>query len=304
MDRIHLISVFVAVVDTGGFAGAARKLNLSPPVVTRAINELEADLGVRLLTRTTRVVRVTEAGARYAEDCRRIISELAEADRSVSGLHSSPRGHLTVTAPGWLGALYITPIVTEYLLRYPEVKASCWFLDRMVNLIEEGVDVAIRVAELPDSSMQASRVGSMRLVMVASPEYLQRRGDPKSIADLEGHDIVLASAVAPGIELRLRDGEQVRALRIRPRMSTTNNETAVAATASGFGITQQMLYKVAQPLAQGKLKIILPDFEPNPLPISVLHREGRHPSQKVRAFLDLLIQRLRSNPALQDGVQA
>lgn len=304
MDRIHLISVFVSVVDTGGFAGAARKLQLSPPAVTRAVNELEASLGVRLLTRTTRVVRVTEAGARYAEDCRRILADLVEADRSVSGLHSSPRGRLTVTAPGWLGALYITPIVTEYLHRYPEVTATCWFLDRMVNLIEEGVDVAIRVAELPDSSMQASRVGSMRLVMVASPEYLERRGEPRTIAELEDHDIVMAGAVAPGAELRLRDQGQLRAVRVRPRMSTTNNETAVAATASGFGITQQMLYKVAKPLAQGKLKIILPKFEPAPLPVSVLHREGRHPSQKVRAFLDLLIQRLRENPAMHDTAES
>lgn len=138
MDRLHLINVFVAVVDANGFAGAARKLNISPPAVTRAINELEAHLGARLLTRTTRVVRVTEAGARYVEDCRRILTELAEADESVSGLHGTPRGRLTLTAPALFGTLHVTPIVTEYLQRFPGVNASCWFLDRVVNLTDEG----------------------------------------------------------------------------------------------------------------------------------------------------------------------
>ena len=130
MDQLHLINVFVAVVDTNGFAGAARKLNISPPAVTRAINELESHLGVRLLTRTTRVVRVTEAGARYGEDCRRILAELAEADQSASGAHGSPHGRLTLTAPVLFGCKFVTPIVTEYLQRYPEVSAACWFLDR------------------------------------------------------------------------------------------------------------------------------------------------------------------------------
>ena len=150
MDRLHLISVFVAVVDASSFAGAARKLGLSPPAATRAINELERALGVRLLTRTTRVVRVTEAGARYVEDCRRILAELADADESARGAHGEPRGHLSVTAPVLFGALYVTPVLTEYLQIHTGVTASGLFLDRVVNLVEEGVDVAVRIAELPD----------------------------------------------------------------------------------------------------------------------------------------------------------
>ena len=161
MDRLQLINIFVTVVDTGGFAGAARKLNVSPPVVTRAINELEAHLGVRLLTRTTRVVRVTEAGARYAEDCRVILAQLSDADEAVGGLHSVPRGRLTVTAPVGFGAMYVTPVVTEYLSQYPDVNVSCWFMDRLVNMLDEGVDIGVRIGELPDSSMQAIRVGKM-----------------------------------------------------------------------------------------------------------------------------------------------
>jgi len=299
MDKHHLISVFVAVVDAGGFAGAARKLSVSPPVITRAVNELEETLGVRLLTRTTRVVRVTEAGARYAEDCRRILAALAEADESASGQHGAPQGQLTITAPGWFGARYITPIVTEYLEQYPQVRASCWFLDRVVNMVEEGVDVAVRIAELPDSSLQAIPVGRMRVVCCASPAYLARHGAPRKLSDLASHNVVCAGAVAPGNELRFSESGKSRVLKVQPRLATTTNESAIAAAVSGFGLTQQMLYKVAEPLAAGQLQEILCEFEPPALPVHVLHREGRYASRRVRAFLDLAIERLRALPALR-----
>lgn len=205
MDRLHLINVFVAVVDAAGFAGAARKLNISPPAVTRAINELEGHLGVRLLTRTTRVVRVTEDGARYADDCRRILAELAEADDAVSGKHGSPHGRLTITAPVLFGAKFVTPIVTEYLTRYPQVSASCWFMDRIVNMMDEGIDVAVRIGELPDSSMQAVQVGRVRRVICAAPSYLEKHGIPQTPDELAAHCIVSASAVTPTAEWRLMD---------------------------------------------------------------------------------------------------
>ena len=299
MDKHHLISVFVAVVDANGFAGAARKLKVSPPVVTRAINELEETLGVRLLMRTTRVVRVTEAGARYADDCRRILAELAEADESASGHHGAPQGQIAITAPGWFGAKFITPIVTEYLDQFPKVSATCWFLDRLVNMVEEGVDVAVRIADLPDSSLQAISVGRMRVVTCASPAYLSRHGAPGSLADLASHNIVSAGAVAPGHELRFSQDGRSRVVKLQPRLATTTNESAVAAAVTGFGITQQMLYKVAEPLARGELQEVLSDFEPPALPVHVLHREGRYASRRVRAFLDLAIERLRALPELQ-----
>jgi len=298
VDRLHLINVFTAVVDANGFAGAARKLNISPPAVTRAISELEAHLGVRLLTRTTRVVRVTDAGARYVEDCRRILAELAEADESVSGLHGAPRGRLTLTAPVLFGALYVTPIVTEYLQRYPEVTASCWFLDRVVNMMDEGVDIAVRIGELPDSSMQAIRVGKVRRVICAAPSYLERHGEPQSPDELAAHTIVSASGVTPAPEWRLVENGAARIVKLQPRMITTSNDSAVAAAVAGFGLSRLMSYQVAEHVREGRLKILLSEFETAPLPVQLVHREGRHASQKARAFLDLAIERLRASPAL------
>ncbi|MCF8167880.1 MAG: LysR family transcriptional regulator, partial [Rhodoferax sp.] len=291
MDRFHLINVFVAVVDTHGFAGAARKLNMSPPAVTRAINELETHLGLRLLTRTTRTVRVTDAGERYVQDCKRILAEMLEADESVSGMHSSPRGRLTITAPVLFGGMYVTPIVTEYLNRYPEVSASCLFLDRVVNLLDEGADVAVRIGELPDSTMQAIRVGQVRRVICASPQYLAEHGIPISPDDLQAHTIISASRVTPNPEWKLVENGVPRSIRLQARMITTTNDSALAAAVGGFGVTRLLSYQVAEYLRAGKLKTVLPDFEPNALPVHVVHREGRQAPQRVRAFLDLAIER-------------
>jgi DNA-binding transcriptional LysR family regulator len=298
VDRFHLINVFVAVVDANGLAGAARKLNMSPPAVTRAINELEAQLGLRLLTRTTRTVRVTDAGERYVQDCRRILAEMREADESVSGLHASPRGRLTITAPVLLGGMYVTPIMTDYLSRYPEVSASCLFLDRVVNLIDEGVDVAVRIGELPDSSMQAIRVGHVRRVICASPDYLAKHGIPTSPDDLHVHTIVSASSVTPNPEWKLMDKGAARTVRVQARMITTTNDSAVAAAVVGFGLTRLLSYQVAEHLHTGRLKTVLTDFEPDALPVHVVHREGRQAPQRVRAFLDLAIERLRQDTTL------
>lgn len=298
MDQLHLIRVFVAVVDTNGFAGAARKLNMSPPAVTRAINELEANLGVRLLTRTTRVVLVTESGVRYAQDCRRILSELTEADESVMGLHGSPRGQLTITAPVLFGAKFVTPVVTEYLRRYPQVNASCWFLDRVVNMMDEGIDLAVRIGDLPDSSMQAIRVGHVRKVICAAPSYLAQHGQPNTPQDLTSHCIVSASAVTPSPEWRLVENGESCIVKLRPRLSVTSNDAAVNAAIDGFGIVRMMSYQVADHVRDGQLKILLSEFEQPELPVHLVHREGRHASQKARVFLDLAIERLRANPAL------
>jgi DNA-binding transcriptional LysR family regulator len=298
VDRLHLIAVFVAVVDTKGFAGAARKLAISPPAVTRAINELETSLGVRLLTRTTRVVRVTEAGERYVEDCRRILAELAEADESVAGLHGAPRGRLTLTAPALFGTRVVTPIVTEYLQRYPEVSASCWFLDRVVNLMEEGVDIAVRIGELPDSSLQAVRVGQVRRLICGAPAYLAQHGTPQTPDDLAAHSIVSAISIAPSPEWRLVRRGETRAVKLQPRLTVTTNDAAVVAAVGGFGLTRRLSYQVADELRDGCLQTVLDDWEPPASPVHVVHREGRHASRKARAFLDLAIERLRAHPAL------
>lgn len=299
MDRLHLITVFVAVVDANGFAGAARKLGISPPAVTRAISELEAHLGVRLLTRTTRVVRVTEPGARYADDCRLILAQLAEADESVTGMQTTPRGHLTVTAPVLFGAKFVAPIVTEYLRHNAEVVASCWFLDRVVNMLDEGADVGVRIGELPDSSMQATVVGRVRRVICASPRYLEQRGTPGSPDDLPSHTIISATAVTPTPEWRLTQNGESRHIKLQPRMITTSNDSALAASLSGFGITRLLSYQVAEYVRDGSLQILLDEFELPPLPVQVVHREGVHASKKARSFIDLVVERLRANPNLR-----
>ena len=298
MDRFHLITLFVAVVDANGFAGAARKLSISPPAVTRAVNELENHLGLRLLTRTTRTLRVTDAGERYVQDCRRILAEMAEADESVTGLHSAPRGRLTLSAPALFGRIFVTPIVTEYLQRYPEVAATCLFLDRVVNLLDEGVDVAIRIGELPDSSLQAVRVGQVRRLICASPAYLKNHGCPLTPDDLHQHAIVSASSVTPHPEWRLVDKGTVRSVRLQARMTTTTNDSAVAAVVGGFGLTRLLSYQVAAHLREGRLQAVLSEYESTPLPVHVVHREGRQASQRVRAFIDLAIERLRSDEYL------
>jgi DNA-binding transcriptional LysR family regulator len=298
LDRLHLINVFVAVVDAHGFAGGARKLGMSPPAVTRAIIELETHLGVRLLTRTTRVVRVTEAGARYADDCRHILAQLAEADESVAGMQATPRGQLTITAPVLFGAKFVAPIVTEYLQRHAEVVATCWFLDRVVNLLDEGADVGIRIGELPDSSMQATSVGKVRRVICAAPGYLERHGTPLTPADLQSHTIISASPVTPTSDWRLMEGGDSRIVKLQPRMTTTSNDSALAAALSGFGITRLLSYQVAECLQAGSLQVLLADYEPPPMPVHVVHREGQHASKKARGFIDLVVERLRANPTL------
>jgi DNA-binding transcriptional LysR family regulator len=243
-------------------------------------------------------VRVTEDGARYADDCRRILAELAEADDAVSGKHGSPHGRLTVTAPVLFGAKFVTPIVTEYLTRYPQVNASCWFMDRIVNMMDEGVDVAVRIGELPDSSMQAVRVGRVRRVICAAPSYLEKRGIPQTPDDLAAHCIVSASAVTPTAEWRLMDRGELRIVKLQARLITTSNDSAVAAAVSGFGLTRLLSYQVAEALRGGQLKTVLTEYEPDALPVHLVHREGRHASQKARAFLDLALERLRANAAL------
>ena len=298
LDKLHLISVFMAVVEANGFAGAARRLGISPPAVTRAINELETQLGVQLLTRTTRVVRVTEPGSRYLEDYRRIFLEMAQADEAVDRLSGTVHGRLTITAPVLFGARYVMPVVTEYLQRHPDVRVSCWFLGRLVNLMEEGVDLAVRIAQLPDSSLQAVRVGAVRRVICASPDYLERCGIPLKPDDLHAHCTISVNPLAPVSEWRLVDKGETAVIKLAARMTTNGNESAIAAALTGLGLTRVLSYQVADHLRDGSLKVVLSEYEPPALPVSVVHSEGRHASRKARAFLELAVERLRANPAL------
>ncbi|WP_457420691.1 LysR family transcriptional regulator [Roseateles sp. P5_E7] len=299
MDRLQAMEVFVAVVDHGGFAAAARRLDLSAPVVTRAVAELETRLGVRLLTRTTRTVRVTEAGARYAEDCRRILADVGDAESATSDSRSQIKGLLSVTAPVLFGNLHVTPIVADYLQRYPDVDAQCVFVDRMVNLVEEGMDVAVRIGELPDSTLRAVPVGRVRRMLVASPGYVAAHGRPLRPDELSGHVLIHPTQVLPYPEWRFAEGGRPLVQRIRPRLRTTTNDAARSFALAGLGIARLLSYQVADALASGALLPLLEDFETPPLPVHVVHHEGRHMTQKVRAFVDLAVATLRANPALR-----
>jgi DNA-binding transcriptional LysR family regulator len=295
VDRFVEMQVFVAVAELEGFAAGSRKLGISPPAATRAVADLEARLGVKLLTRTTRYVRVTDAGKRYLDDCKRILGEIAEADDAAAGINGEPSGHLAITAPVIFGRLFVQPGVIDYLNRYPKMDVSALYLDRIVNLLEEGLDVGVRIGELADSSMRAARVGTVRRVLCASPDYIARVGIPQTPDDLREHTVVSASGVNPTVEWKFN---QDKALRFKPRLSLTTNDSAIDAAVAGFGIARQMSYQIATQLERGELKILLSEFEPSPLPIHVLHREGRYASVKIRSFVDLMVERLRADRAL------
>jgi DNA-binding transcriptional LysR family regulator len=297
MDRFQRMAVFVAVAEREGFAGAARQLGLSPPAVTRAVAALEAQLGVRLLVRTTRHVRLTDAGARYLEDCRRILADVAEADATAAGLGATPRGRLVVTAPVVFGRLHVVPAIVAYLAQYPEVDVTAIFLDRVVNLLDEGIDVGIRIAHLPDSSLRAVAAGEVVSQLVAAPAYLKRRGRPAHPRDLATHTLIVASPTTPVGEWRFRESGTALATKIRPRFTVNSNEAAIDAATAGFGITRVLSYQVAAHLAAGTLRTVLDGFAPPPVPVHVVHQEGRRVSAKVRTFVDFMVERLRADMA-------
>jgi DNA-binding transcriptional LysR family regulator len=293
MDRAEAISVFVEVADRRSFVAAARRLKRSPTAVTRAISNLEARLGVRLFNRTTRAVSLTEAGDRFLAGARRVLADLEEIERAAAGEGRAPRGELRLTAPILFGRLHVLPIVTEFLTHFPEVSAALGLLDRPVDLVEEGFDIAVRIGTLTESSAVATRVGAVRRIVVASPDYLTRRGTPNAPADLDSHAIVAFSGVA-GVEhwiLRNAAGE-VRAS-IRPQLVLSTAEAALDAARAGFGITRVLSYQAADDIARGSLVRLLSPYEAHELPIHLLYPGGRHPPPKLRAFVDFARPRLR-----------
>ena len=301
MDRLLAMNVFVAVAEEQGFAAAARRLHMSPPAVTRTIANLENHLGVKLLNRTTRFVRATEAGLGYLEDARRVIAEADAADEAVSGINAEPRGLLTITAPVLFGRMFVMPSIIDYLKRYPDTEVSTVFLDRVVNLLEEGFDVGVRIGELPDSSMRAIPVGQVRQVICTSPEYLKQHGEPKSPTDLENHRLIISSAGSGISDWRFGHKSGKRLIRVKPRLTVTTNDAAIEAVLHHFGITRLLSYQVAHLVAKGKIKIILSDFETPPVPIHIVHREGRLTSARVRTFIDFIAQHLRNDIMLDSN---
>lgn len=297
MDQIHLMQVFVAVGEQESFAAASRRLDLSPAAVTRAIGGLETRLGVRLLRRTTRHVRLTEAGRRYLDDTRHILSRIAEANRMAAGVNAAPSGQLAVAAPVLFGRRFILPCVLEYLRLYPAVEVAAHFVDRCVNLVDENIDVAVRLGHLPDSSLKALRVGQVRRVLCAAPEYLTRHGVPQHPDELLRHVIIAAAGVSAGTEWKFGVAGNAAAVRIKPRLAVTSHQAALDAAVSGLGICRLLRCEIDAELAQGRLQIILARHEEAPWPVHLLHREGNFGAAKVRNFIDLAAASLRQMAA-------
>ncbi len=295
MDRIDAMKVFVAALDEGSLAGAGRKLGKSPAAVSRAIAFLEHLVGAELLHRTTRSIKLSEAGERYAVACRRILTDLEEADMAAAGEHSAPRGTLTVTAPVAAGEDLIRPILDAFMDEYPEVTARLLLLDRPANLIEEGIDVALRLAHLADSTLVAIRVGEVRRVVAAAPGYLARYPPIVEPADLAQHrTIVMTHFGLDSWTFAPAEGSTVpRSVALAPRLVVNSIRAAVASAVEGHGITRMFSYHVAGEVGSGQLQILLAGDEFPALPVHLVSPYGRLSVPKVRAFVDFAVPRLR-----------
>jgi len=289
MDRIDAMQAFVAVADLRGFAPAARKLKLSPSAVTRLVAALEERLGARLLQRTTRSVMLSDVGARYLERARRILADVEEAERAAEGERTRPAGRLVVSAPVGFGRLHVSPLMSAYLKRYPGVSGELRLEDRLVNLVEDGVDLAVRIGELADSTLVARQLGEMRRIVVASPAYLKARGEPKRPEEIVFHDTIQFGATSGAADWRFVDADKEIRVSYTPRLLTNSADAAVQYAASGGGLTRVLAYQAADALARGWLKIMLEEFELPPQPINMVYPTSRLLSAKVRTFIDLAI---------------
>ena len=290
MDRIDAMQAFVAVADLAGFAPAARKLGLSPSAVTRLIAALEEHLGARLLQRTTRSLALTDAGARYLERVRRILADVEEAEASIEDERTRPSGRLVVSAPIGFGRLHVSPVMSEYLRRYAEVSGELRLADRMINLVEDGVDLAVRIGHLADSSLVARHVGEMRRIVVASPNYLKAHGEPKTPEAILSHQTIQFGGTAATPDWRfVRDGKEIR-VTPSPRLTTNSSEAGIQYAVRGGGLTRVLAYQAADAIKAGRLKILLAKFEPAPLPIHIVYPTSRLLSAKVRTFIDLVVE--------------
>ncbi len=290
MDRIDAMQAFVAVADLRGFAPAARKLGLSPSGLTRLIAALEDRVGARLLQRTTRSVTLTDVGARYLERIRPILADVEEAEGSVESERIRPSGRLTVSAPVGFGRLHVSPVMSAYLTRYPDVAGELRLSDRMINLVEDGVDLAIRIGHLADSSLVARQVGEMRRIVVASSGYLKARGEPRTPAAIASHTTIQFGATATLPDWRFVEaGSDIR-VACMPRFLTNSADAAIQYAEQGGGLTRVLAYQAADAIKAGRLKIVLAKFEQPPLPIHIVYPTSRLLSAKVRSFIDLVVE--------------
>ncbi|MEY9879565.1 LysR family transcriptional regulator [Bradyrhizobium sp. USDA 329] len=297
MDRLEAMSVIIAVNETGSFSAASRRLRMPVATVSRTVAELEARLNAQLFQRSSRQMTLTDAGRSYIEACKRIIEQVDDAEREVSGEYRSPRGDLAVTAPWGLGHMHLLPIALEFMEAYPEIALRLVLTDRIVNTVHENVDVSIRIGSLPDSNLIATRVGSVRFVLCASPGYLAKRGHPSEPADLASHDCIGVDSHAAQQSWKfVKDGSEVT-VPIRSRLTVSDSEAAVEAAVAGAGITRVMSYKMEAARRSGRLVLMLEEFEQALWPVHIVYAERKPAPLKLRAFLDWATPRLKARLA-------
>lgn len=299
MDRLESMSMLLEAVDAGSLSAAARRCGTPLATVSRKVSELEAHLGTRLLNRSARRLTLTDAGRSYVAACRRILEDVEEAERMATGEYVSPKGDLTITSPIVFGRLHVLPIVMAFLAAYPEIDIRLVLADRLVDLLEDRIDLAVRIGALPDSSLIASRVGSVRRVTCGSPSYFAARGTPANPKDLAMHDCVAFEGLVSADAWTFANGKANLTVNVRSRLIVNTAEAAIDAAIAGIGVARVLSYQIASAARAGKVAVVLEDFEPEPWPVSLIHAgQGRLPL-KLRAFLDFAAPRLRA--ALSDA---
>ena len=301
MNRLDAMSILVAVVDAGSLSGAARLLDMPLTTVSRKVAELEAHLKTRLLQRTTRQLSLTEAGISYVAACRRILEEIGEAERAATGEYASPKGELVVTASELFGRLHVVPVVAEFLAHYPEIGISLVLTDRVVHLMDEHADAAVRIGQLPDSTLMATTVGTVRRVVCASPAYLAAHGVPATprdvSADVAVHDCITFEVLASMRAWAFGEGKSALSVPVRSRLTVNTAEAAIAAATLGVGLIRVLSYQIADAVRAQSLRVVLEQFESAPLPVSLVHTGQAPLPLKLRAFLDFVTPRLRERIA-------
>lgn len=295
MDRLEAMTILLRVIDKGGFSAASRDLGVPLATVSRKVNELEVHIGTRLLVRTTRKVGLTDAGAAYIISARRILDEIDENERAAAGEFRVPRGELIMTAPIFFGRSFILPVIADFLAAYPQINVRLVLSDRNLHLVDDHVDMAVRIGSLPDSNMVATSIGSMRTVVCASPKLLAGHGAPKSPLDVAALPCVNFDFLTPASiwPFRQKDTKGIINVPIRPRLSVSTADAAVWAAAEGVGATRVLHYQCAEATRKGSLRIILAKFEIEPLPVHLLHAGRAELPTKTRVFVDFAVRQLR-----------
>jgi DNA-binding transcriptional LysR family regulator len=293
MDRLESMSVLLAVVEAGGISAASRKLRVPLATVSRKVSELEAHLKVRLLMRSNRAVSLTKAGEAYVAASRRILQDLADAERDVSGENVTLKGELVLSAPIALGRFYLLPVVEDFLRGHPSIDVRLMLADRRMNLIENRIDIGFRVGELDDFSLVAKKVGTVRRIVCASPEYLKRRGTPKTPAELKEHDCITFENTLSSQVWTFNIGKTEKTFPIHSRLVVSTAEAAADAAAAGIGLTRMLDYQVAAQLRAGALKLVLESYRSPPKPVHLIYEAGKHLPLKIRTFLDFAGPRLK-----------